>query len=88
MTLLDFEELCGYWAVHPPVHLVVAACLGPAKRTPGPRPFRADGAAFPPADPAALLAELGPGFGIGDVHAGFAPVVLDIAELRRREKAV
>jgi len=34
-----------------------------------------------------LLAELGPGFGPGDVHAGLTPVVLDFTELRRRAGA-
>lgn len=28
MTLLEVEELCGYWAEHPPVHLMVAGYLG------------------------------------------------------------
>jgi putative multiple sugar transport system ATP-binding protein len=31
-----------------------------------------------------VLAELGPGFRAGDVHAGLTPVVLDFAELRRQ----
>jgi hypothetical protein len=35
-----------------------------------------------------VLAELGPGFGAGDVHAGLAPVVLDFAELQRRAEAI
>ncbi len=28
MTLLDYEELCRYWAKSPPTHLMVAAYLG------------------------------------------------------------
>jgi hypothetical protein len=33
-------------------------------------------------DSSSLLAQLGPGFGAGEVNAGFSPVVLDFAELR------
>jgi hypothetical protein len=35
-----------------------------------------------------LLAELGPSFARGDVHAGLNPVVLDFNELRRVIKAM
>jgi len=38
-------------------------------------------------DITSLLAELGPGFGSGDVHTGLAPAVLDFSELRRRTTA-
>lgn len=31
MTLLDYEELCQYWAKNPPTHLMVAAYLGVGK---------------------------------------------------------
>ena len=34
----------------------------------------------------AILAELGPRIAAGDVHAGFAPVVLDFAELKRTRR--
>lgn len=89
MTLLDFEELAGYWSDYPPVHILVAAYLGlgKEKRTrmplPGsggpPRPDRAADL-----EAASILAELGSGFGCGDVHDGLAPVVLDFAELQRK----
>jgi hypothetical protein len=85
MTLFDFEELASYWVEHPPVHILVGAYLGVGKyqrkRTPtaGFSPGR--GAS---SDPQAILAELGPGFGEGDVHAGLPGVVLDFSELRRR----
>jgi hypothetical protein len=88
MTLFDFEELTEYWIEHPPVHILVAAYLGVGKHqrkrtssVPG-RPSSAAGSNLE-----VLLAELGPGFGAGDVHAGLAPVVLDFAELRRRVRA-
>ena len=90
MTLLEFEELAAYWTEHPPVHILVAAYLD-AGRTKQARmqldtrrqasSKQGDGA---PADVGAILAELGPGFGSGDVHAGLAPVVLDFEELQRR----
>ncbi len=88
MTLFDFEELTAYWAEHPPLHILVGAYLGIGKyrrqRMPSP-----SGSPSHPADPdlEALLAELGTGFGAGDVHAGLAPVVLNFAELRRRVRA-
>jgi hypothetical protein len=76
MTLLEVEELATYWGEHPPLHIMLAAYLG----LHGPK-----GSRLAPRnrDPASLLAELGLGFGNGDVHAGFAPVVLDFAALRR-----
>jgi hypothetical protein len=90
MTLLEFEELAAYWTEHPPVHILVAAYLD-AGRTKQARmqsdtrrqasSKHGDGA---PSDVGAILAELGPGFGSGDVHAGLAPVVLDFKELQRR----
>lgn len=74
MTLHELEELFAYWAAHPPLHLMVAACLGirSGKRAPG-----ASGEA-------SLLAELGAGFVKADVHRGLPPAILDFAELRRR----
>ncbi len=90
MTLLDFEELTAYWAEHPPVHILVAAYLGLGKgkrtRTPFGTPGEASSALRGKAAPDAgsVLAELGPGFATGDVHAGLAPVVLDFNELLRR----
>jgi hypothetical protein len=35
MTLLDYEELCRYWAKSPPTHLMVAAYLGVGKPAEG-----------------------------------------------------
>ena len=84
MTLFDFEELTAYWAEHPPIHILVGAYLGVGKhqrrRIPA-QPGRAAGS-----DLQALLAELGPGFGAGDVHAGLPGVVLDFVELKRRAR--
>jgi len=88
MTLFDFEELAGYWAEYPPVHILVAAYLGFSKyrrRQPPTPPINTDPAAG--SNPEELLAELGPGFGAGDVHAGLGPVILDFVELRRRAGA-
>jgi hypothetical protein len=88
MTLFDFEELMAYWAEHPPVHILVGAYLGAGKhqRKPipsaGSRPGRA-----PSSDLQTILAELGPGFGAGDVHTGLPGVVLDFSELRRRVRS-
>jgi hypothetical protein len=88
MTLFDFEELMAYWVEHPPVHILVGAFLGVGKhqrrRTPsaGSSPVRAAGS-----DLEGVLAELGPGFGAGDVHAGLPGVVLDFAELKRRARS-
>ena len=74
MTLLEVEELFAYWAAHPPVHLMLAGCLGIGRER------RMSGAS----GEASCLAELGPGFSKGDVHGGLPPVILDVAELRRR----
>ena len=87
MTLFDVEELTAYWAEHPPVHILVGAYLGAGKpqrsRTPlaGSAPGRAA-----LSDIQGIVAELGPGFGTGDVHAGLPGVVLDFTELRNRAK--
>jgi len=87
MTLFEVEELTAYWAEQPPVHILLGAYLGVGKhrrrQTPsaGSEPGRAA-----PADLHNFLAELGPGFGAGDVHAGLPGVVLDFAELRNRAK--
>jgi hypothetical protein len=84
MTLFDFEELTAYWLEHPPVHILVGAYLGTGKH----RRKRAPSAGPNPAsDIQALVAELGPGFDAGDVHAGLPGVVLDFAELRRRAQS-
>jgi hypothetical protein len=82
MTLLEVDELASYWAEHPPVHLLLAAYLGVGKDKHTP----AKSATRPPTDAelSSVLAGLGRGFAVGNVHAGLAPVVLDFAELRRR----
>jgi hypothetical protein len=90
MTLLDVEELTRYWIDHPPVHLTVAAYLGIGQGK-GRRTSPRSSAVTPQKigknselDP--VLAELGPSFMSGDVHAGLAPVVLDFTELKRRAR--
>jgi hypothetical protein len=89
MTLFDFEELTAYWVEHPPLHILLGAYLGAGKHRRKPTALT-QAAAVRAAGPSitALLAELGPGFGVGDVHEGLAPVVLDFGELQRRATAV
>jgi len=85
MTLYQVEELTSYWAEHPPLHLLAAAYLGAGKdRRPQmlAAPFARE--QRPESDAGSMLARLGPGFSVGDVHAGLAPVVLDFVELSRR----
>lgn len=82
MTLLEVEELTKYWTEHPPLHIAVAAYLG--IRHPHAKGRRAPGAAPTGQRSASLLAELGPGFSAGDVHAGLPTVVLDVTALRGR----
>jgi hypothetical protein len=85
MTLFEIEELTSYWAQHPPVHLLVAAYLGVGKNKSARMPPTSIGREHRPiSDSSSLLAQLGPGFGAGDVNAGLSPVILDFAELRRR----
>jgi hypothetical protein len=87
MTLFDLEELTAYWAEHPPLHILVGAYLGIAKhRRKGESSAPQSQRSAANSDMAALLAELGPGFGTGDVHAGLDPVVLDFSELQRRDR--
>ena len=85
MTLFDFEELARYWVDHPPVHILVAAYLGLSKYRGRPPPNApANTTPATGSNLEELLAELGSGFDVGDVHTGLDPVVLDFAELRRR----
>ena len=88
MTLFEVEELTAYWAEYPPVHILVGAYLavGKHQRSRGPSARSELGRAVH-ADLHGILAELGPGFGTGDVHAGLPGVVLDFAELRNRAKS-
>jgi len=84
MTLFQVEELTSYWAQHPPLHLLVGAYLGVGKdkRPPMP-PISSRRGQRPSSDVGSMLAQLGPGFSAGDVHAGLTPVTFDFAELRR-----
>ena len=85
MTLFQIEELTSYWAHHPPLHLLIAAYLGVGKnKTRGCRQTAMGRGPRPSSDSSSLLAQLGPGFGAGEVNAGLSPVVLDFAELRLR----
>jgi hypothetical protein len=87
MTLFQIEELTAYWARHPPVHLLVAAYLGVGKNKNARMPPTSMGRRQQPtSDSSSLLAQLGPGFGAGDVNAGLSPVILDFAELRLRSE--
>jgi hypothetical protein len=85
MTLLEVEELTRYWIEHPPLHLMVAAYLGNGNASRARAKVVADDSVATGAksDVGAVLAELGPRFAGGDVHAGLAPVVLDFTELKR-----
>jgi hypothetical protein len=89
MTLFEVEELTRYWIDHPPPHLVISAYLG-VGRPRSPRPIwpRPQAAATPKRNGSVeqLLAELGPAFMTGDVHAGLGSVVLDFAELQRKTR--
>jgi len=85
MTLFDFEELTKYWTEDPPLHILVAAYLGAGKQQHQPTgPGRNDPRNAAAYNPEEVLAELGPGFRAGNVHAGLTSVVLDFAELRRQ----
>jgi hypothetical protein len=85
MTLFQVEELTSYWAQHPPLHLLVAAYLGIGRNSKARLPPTSMGRGQQPgSDSSSLLAQLGPGFGAGDVNAGLSPVILDFAELRLR----
>jgi hypothetical protein len=90
MTLFDVEELTRYWIDHPPPHLMIAAYLGIGRER-GKRASVLRGPSGNKSTSAAeighILAELGPGFGSGDVHAGLSPVVLNFSELRRKTTA-
>ncbi len=91
MTLLDVEELTRYWIDHPPLHLMVAAYLGLGKGVGRRTRFESSAATRRDmganSDVATVLAELGPSFTGGDVHAGLAPVMLDFAELKRNARS-
>ncbi len=82
MTLPEIDELAAYWVRHPPLHIAVAAYLGLGHRIRN--QIEASASSASGLDSAALCAALGPGFAVADADAGLAPVVLDIAELRRR----
>jgi hypothetical protein len=82
MTLGEVDELAAYWVGHPPLHIAVAAYLGLGHRSRN--QIEASMKSTSNLDSTALCAALGPGFAVADVDAGLAPVVLDIAELRRR----
>jgi hypothetical protein len=84
MTLFQVEELTSYWAQYPPLHLLIAAYLGVGRDKHRPPSASARAAQRPSSDVGSMLAQLGPGFGAGDVHAGLSPVILDFAELSRR----
>ena len=82
MTLFQIEELTCYWAQHPPLHLLIAAYLGVGKTKNALLPSTSVGQGQQPnSDSGSLLAQLGPGFGTGEVNAGLSPVALDFAEL-------
>ena len=84
MTLFQVEELASYWARHPPLHLLLAAYLGFGNHKQRSTPLEATGEGERSgSDVRSMLAQLGPGFTAGDVHASLSPVILDFAELRR-----
>jgi hypothetical protein len=86
MTLFQVEELASYWAQHPPLHLLVAAYLGVGKEKHARPPASVKRAQRSNSDVGSVLAQLGPGFSAGDVHAGLSPANLDFAELRRQAR--
>jgi len=88
MTLFEVAELASYWAEHPPLHLLVGAYLGlgnDARTRMSRKSVEPDARAA--SSIGSVRAQLGPGIGVGDVHAGFSPVVLDFSELHRRAAA-
>lgn len=77
MTLFDYEELCGYWSDHPPVHLLVAAYLG--IKSSG---SNGHSSVKPPSAQDFSEVRMFPGMAEGDIHAGLPQPVFDFAELR------
>lgn len=76
MTLIDVEELCAYWAEHPPVHVMVAGLLGIGRHRGTARGGQAD------RNLEAIVSELGPGMAVGEVGTGLPAAVLDFEQLR------
>jgi hypothetical protein len=84
MTLPEVGELCGYWADHPPVHLMLAGALSIEPRG---RPADRDRPGAPSREIEAFLAELGPGLAIGEIDAGMPSVLLDFEQLKIASEA-
>jgi hypothetical protein len=81
MTLVDYEELCAYWAEHPPVHLMVAAYLGVGED----KPQAVRPAAAPPSQVNTL-----PLMGVHhvrDYYHGLGAPILDFEELKKQAQA-
>ena len=88
MTLFEVEELTCYWTDHPPVHLLIAAYFGKQRGKPAvSSKLRPGAAAISSRKAEQILADLGPAFVHGDVHAGLGSVLLDVTELRRKTEA-
>jgi hypothetical protein len=88
MTLFEVEELTCYWTEHPPLHLLIAAYLGKQRGKPAATSKLHPGAAATSNRKSEqILADLGPAFLNGDVHAGLGSVLLDVRELRRKTEA-
>lgn len=78
MTLFQVEELCQYWADHPPVHLLVAGFMGvkpPVRQA-------TTGADVAPALPAIRVMAAIPGLDPGTVDNLPTPI-FDATELMR-----
>jgi hypothetical protein len=85
MTLFQIEELTSYWVQHPPLYMLAAAYFGFGKDNDALLQSKSMvGGREPHTDLNSVLADLGPGFSAGDVHAGLSPAILDFGELCRR----
>jgi hypothetical protein len=84
LTLFDIDDLCGYWADHPPTHVLVAAFLGVKPRPAPAASAMRVGEIGAPGDVGQLMASLGD----GDPYQGCkGPAVYDFTALKARQQS-